>query len=128
MHVVYEKLRLSTSISGPSLLEEMYRQHLDDMRPTVSTVDAWYTNAALPRISGLTFVTMLISNWHADLPFSRYSRSNGFLEAQKPTPLPFWSRIQWPLKISAPKGETFCPDDRSTVMQTNVHANLWHHR
>ena len=57
MHVVYEKLRLSTSISGPSLLEEMYRQHLDDMRPTVSTVDVWYTNAALPRISGLAFVT-----------------------------------------------------------------------
>jgi len=37
-------------MSGPSLLEP-------GMRPIVSTDDARYTNAALPRMSGLAFVT-----------------------------------------------------------------------
>jgi len=36
---------------GPLLLEVTCHQHLDDMRPIVFTVDALYTNAALPRSS-----------------------------------------------------------------------------
>jgi len=43
--------------SGPSLLEVRCRQHSHGMQPTMSTDDALYTNAALPRISGLAFVT-----------------------------------------------------------------------
>ena len=50
MQVVY-KNRDTGRISGPSLLEVTCHQHLDGMRPTVWTVDALYTNAALPRIS-----------------------------------------------------------------------------
>jgi len=51
MQVVYKNYD-SQRKSGPSLLEVMCHQHLDGMRLIVSTVDALYTNAALPRISG----------------------------------------------------------------------------
>jgi len=51
MQVVYKNSdyrRILWSITTGSIL---CHQHLDGMRPFVSTVDALYTNAALPRIS-----------------------------------------------------------------------------
>jgi len=52
-----------------------------------------------------------------DLPFARYSRSNGFLEAQKPTPLPFLvSHLVTP-KMSSSKGETMRPGPICAVVQ-----------
>jgi len=51
MYVNY-KHHDSQRISGPSLLEVTSHQRLGGMRPIVSTVDALYTNAALPHISG----------------------------------------------------------------------------
>jgi len=52
----------------------------------------------------------------------RYSRSNGFLESQIPTPCPLWwrSHIWSALKTSPPKGERHVhvqPEHRSTIMQ-----------
>ena len=44
-------------VSGLSLLEVTCRQHSDGMSPIVLIIDTLYTNAALPRIIGLAFVT-----------------------------------------------------------------------
>jgi len=60
-------------------------------------------------------------NWHVDycceLPFSRYSRSNGksgvWQAKNGPHTALFWLRIWWPLKISPPLGEK----QRPTIVQ-----------
>jgi len=60
MHEVYKTNRDSRRISGPSMLEVKCHQYLDGMRPIVLTVQALYTNTALPRMSGdLVYNTML---------------------------------------------------------------------
>jgi len=48
-------------VSGRQL-EITCRPHSNDMQPTVSSNDAWYTNAALPRINSRVFVTGDIAN------------------------------------------------------------------
>ena len=161
LYLAYSKLRKLTAtsnaqavcktrdcrwVSGASLLEVTCRQHSDGtgMCPTVSYFDARYTNAALPCISRLTFVTDDIAkmfnkhatyfaynglpweataswltlldssrradvNWHVTLVFtvSKTFTVKWLSEAQKPTPLPFWSRISWLVKILPPKGDKF---------------------